>query len=127
MSGSDRILIEGLKVFGYHGVTEREAAEGQDFLIDVECRVDLSRAARSDDLADTVAYDSLAREVARIATSERFRLIETLAEHIAVAALARPSVSEVRVRVAKPRAPLDADVRSVAVEIVRRRGRIGDG
>ena len=117
----DRVVIEGLRAFGFHGVLPHEKERGQWFALDVEARLDLAGAGREDDLARTVDYGSLAREVRRIVESERYDLIEALAERVAGAVLERPAVESATVRVAKPCPPLDVDVRSVWVEIERSR------
>jgi len=57
---SDLICLKGIKGFGYHGVFEDEAKNGQDFFVDLEISVDLSRASSTDDLKDTIDYGSLA-------------------------------------------------------------------
>ena len=51
---NDSIRINGIKSFGYHGVFPEETKNGQDFLVDVELILDLEKASKSDDLADTV-------------------------------------------------------------------------
>lgn len=117
----DRILIESLKVFGYHGVTREEREQGQDFLIDMQIDADLTTAAKTDLLGDTLDYDPLLKEVRRIVSGERYTLLEALAQRIADAALENPLAYSVVVRVRKPNPPIDADVASVGVEV--RRGR----
>ena len=42
---NDLITITGIKAFGYHGVFEHEAVNGQDFFVDVELRVNLDKAS----------------------------------------------------------------------------------
>jgi dihydroneopterin aldolase len=117
----DRVTIEGLRAFGYHGVLPHEKERGQWFVLDVAARLDLSDAGRTDDLAATVDYGVLAREVRRIVESERYDLIEALAERVAAAVLERPAVQSATVRVAKPSPPMDVEVSSVSVEIERSR------
>ena len=53
---TDQISISGIEVFAYHGVLDHEKTEGQLFGIDVTLDVDLTSAAASDELADTVDY-----------------------------------------------------------------------
>ncbi|MGH2652506.1 MAG: dihydroneopterin aldolase [Actinomycetota bacterium] len=118
---TDRIGIEGLRVFAHHGVSRTEQERGQWFVVDVEAQVDLTEAGSSDALDATVDYGALAREVRHIVATERFALLEALAEHIAKAVLARPRVRLTRVRVAKPMPPMDVDLKSVWVEIERAR------
>ena len=118
----DRILLQGLRVRGRHGVLPHERELGQLFVVDLELRLDLSAAGRSDDLGDTVDYGELAGRVAELVGGRPRRLLEALAEDLAALALTDRRVETVRVRVAKPQAPLPADA-TVAVELVRGRER----
>jgi dihydroneopterin aldolase len=118
----DRILDQRIAVFAYHGLLEEEARIGQRFYISLDCRLDLTRAGRSDDVAHTVSYADLTEIVTRIATQQRFALIEALAEAIATEILARHDAVEVlSVRVDKPSAPVPAVIDGVAIEITRSR------
>lgn len=119
----DRIEIRGLRARGRHGVFEEERRHGQTFVVDVVLERDLSGAARSDELGDTVDYGTLAQQVSAAITNTRFDLIEALAGHIADLALTDPSVEAVEVRVAKPEAPLSLEFDEVAVVLRRERSR----
>jgi dihydroneopterin aldolase len=118
---SDRILVRGLRVFGHHGVLAHETDLGQVFVIDLELALDLGPAGRTDDLGETVDYGSLAGRVAERVGGRPRRLVEAVAEDVASLVLADERVHEVRVRVAKPHAPLPVDAAEVAVELVRSR------
>ena len=118
---SDRILVRGLRVFGHHGVLAHETDLGQVFVIDLELALDLGPAGRTDDLGETVDYGSLAGRVAELVGGRPRRLVEAVAEDVASLVLADERVHEVRVRVAKPHAPLPVDAAEVAVELVRSR------
>jgi 7,8-dihydroneopterin aldolase/epimerase/oxygenase len=63
---SDRIELRGLRVRGHHGVYEHERRDGQEFVVDITVWMDLTAAARSDDLADTLDYGALAQRAAAI-------------------------------------------------------------
>ena len=52
----DRILLNGMTFYGYHGVRPEEKELGQRFVVDVEMELDLRAAGTSDDLTDTVDY-----------------------------------------------------------------------
>lgn len=117
----DRIEIRGLRVFGRHGVLEREQREGQPFVVDVALELDLSRAAMSDALVDTVDYSALSQRLAEAIGRTRFDLIEALAGHLADLALSEGKVRAVEVRVAKPQAPLPVQVDEIAVLLRRAR------
>jgi 7,8-dihydroneopterin aldolase/epimerase/oxygenase len=117
----DRIEIRELRVFGHHGVLPAEQRDGQTFVIDATLWVDLAAAARSDALADTVHYGVLAERIAEAVTQTRFDLLEALAGHLTDLCLADAAVREVEIRVAKPAAPIDLDLREVAVVLRRSR------
>lgn len=124
---SDRIEIRGLRVVGHHGVLAHERADGQLFVVDADLDVDLSAAAASDDLADTVDYGKLAERLAAEVRGTRFDLIEALAGHLADIAIEDARVAAAQVRVAKPQAPVAADLDEVAVVVRRTAAGTGAG
>jgi dihydroneopterin aldolase len=119
---TDRIIVDRIGVFAYHGVADEEQRIGQRFHISLEARVDCRRAGASDDVADTVSYADLADIAVRVAEGRRFRLIEALAEKIAADILtAHAAVQSILVRVDKPSAPVPHLIDGVAVVIERSR------
>ena len=120
-SVSDRISLRGMQFMGRHGVPDEERAAAQPFEVDLVLRLDLSKPARTDELADTIDYATvfdLAREVVE---GQSFHLLEGLAGAIADAVLAAHPVDDVEVRVRKPQAPLPGPFEEVEVRIRRRR------
>jgi 7,8-dihydroneopterin aldolase/epimerase/oxygenase len=118
----DRIILTRLAVFARHGVMPEEERLGQRFFISLVLNVDLGKAGRSDDVADTVNYGEVADVVMKIATERRCYLIEALAETIATEVLAAyPPVQSLVVKVEKPEAPITHIFDNVAVEIERAR------
>ena len=85
---SDRIFIKGLTLHAYHGVMPHEAKVGQSFSIDMLLDIDLSTAARSDKVTDTVSYDKVVDCAKSAFSAQRFRLIEAAAGSVADAVLA---------------------------------------
>lgn len=118
---TDRIGITGVTARGFHGVFEHEKRDGQDFVVDVALEVDLRRAGRSDDLADTVSYADVAAAVVARIQGEPRDLIERLAADIADDALADARVESVEVTVHKPQAPVGVAFGDVSVTVRRRR------
>jgi dihydroneopterin aldolase len=100
MSG-DRLLLEGMEFYGYHGDIEAERALGGRIEVDVEVLADLSAAGRSDALADTLDYVRCFQLVRDIVENRQFHLLEALAEAIAGVLLEQRHARGVRVRVAK--------------------------
>jgi dihydroneopterin aldolase len=117
----DRVLINDIKVFAYHGLLPEEIERGQDFFIDLELRLDFSEVSDSDDISGTVDYAAVSESVAALASTERYNLIETLAEKIAERVLSFEPVQSVTVTVRKPRAPIKVSVGWVGVSITRAR------
>lgn len=118
---ADKILLNGAHFFARHGVSDEEQRLGGRYVVDVELERDFSRAATSDDLADTVSYSDVYRTVREIVEGKSFRLVETLAETIAQQLLARYSAQAVMVRVKKQPPPTNGIIDYAGVEITRRR------
>ena len=93
------VEVQALEVFGRHGVTDEERARGQNFLYDL--RLEVSDAALSDRLEDTVDYVAVAEVVKEISDARQFHLLEALAAAVADAIAKRFAVERVRVRVRK--------------------------
>ena len=116
----DTILIEGITFHAYHGASDEEQAIGHRYSVDVVIEFDIRAAARSDDLSQTVNYSTVAKRVLAVGTENRFRLIETLAEHIAADILQNfPASAEVTVRKLLP--PMKVPAQAVGVKIRRAR------
>jgi dihydroneopterin aldolase len=118
---TDRIELIGLRARGRHGVFAAERRDGQEFVVDVALEVDVSVAAASDELADTVDYGVLAQGLAAVIEGEPVNLLETLAERLAAVCLADERVAAATLTVHKPHAPIPLDFADVGVTI--RRGR----
>src|ERR1700674_1304128 len=119
---SDRIFIEGLSLHAYHGVMPHEAKVGQSFSIDLDLEIDLSAAARSDKVADTVSYDKVVECVSKAFGAQRFRLIEAAAGRVADAVRAAfPTGRQIKGTIHKPHAPIAATFSDVGVTLVRAR------
>lgn len=116
---SDRVALRGVAGFGHHGVFPEERRDGQRFVVDVTCTLDLSEAAATDDLARTVDYGLLAQAIVADIEGEPLDLIESLAGRIAATCLAAGPVTEVEVTVHKPEAPMPVEVADVAVTLTR--------
>jgi dihydroneopterin aldolase len=119
---SDRIFISGLSLHAYHGVVPYEGKVGQTFTIDLVLDIDLSVAAKSDKVADTVSYDQVVAVAAATFTAQKFKLIEAAAGKVADAILARfARVGAVEVTIHKPHAPIAATFSDVGVTLRRSR------
>lgn len=115
----DKIIVEGMEFYGYHGTLPEEQSLGQRFMIDVELALDLRPAGESDDPGHTVNYARVFEITQSIVCGRPHRLIESVAEAIAASLLERYPVTGVTVRVKKPQAPVKGQFAWMAVEISR--------
>ena len=120
-AGRDRVRLTGIAAFGHHGVFNSERQQGQRFVVDVTCILDLSLAASSDDLGQTIDYGALAQAVVADIERDPLNLIEALADRIALTCLRYDAIQCVEVTVHKPQAPMPVDVADVAVTLTRSR------
>ena len=79
----DRITLCDLEVHYRVGVPAAERAQPQRLLISVVMERDLSTAASTDDLANTIDYHAVAQEILRFGDEGHWELIETVAGDIA--------------------------------------------
>lgn len=118
----DRMIMQGMRFYGYHGVFPEENKLGQQFIVDLIMELDLSAAGKNDDYAQAVNYAEVYERVKAIVQGKPLNLIEALAEHIAQSVLDNyTKVSETVVRVTKPNPPFDVQFDGVTVEIRRKR------
>lgn len=115
----DCITVEDLEVLARVGVPEAERARPQRLLLTLLLGLDVSAAARTEDLARTVDYAAVAKEVREWLAAREWKLIETIAVQVAerlLAAHARRGVVRVVVEVKKFILP---GTRHVAVRVER--------
>lgn len=116
----DQIRISNLEAFGYHGVFEEEALLGQKFLISAELFLDARRAGKTDDLQESLDYGEVCQMIKKMVETERYRLIERLAEQLAEKLLLNyDCLRSVEITVKKPWAPVLISMEAVSVTIRR--------
>ncbi|MFP5116260.1 dihydroneopterin aldolase [Bacillaceae bacterium C204] len=118
----DKIHVNRMEFYGYHGVFSEETRLGQRFAVDLSVSIDLKKAGETDQLEYSVNYADLYQVCKDIVEGQPYKLVEAVAERIAANILTGfPLISEVTVTVIKPDPPIPGHYRSVAVEITRRR------
>lgn len=121
MVAQDKIILQGMKFYGYHGVLPEEKNLGQWFEVDVEMVGPFTTAAVLDQVEDTLDYSKIYQDIRELMEGRSCNLLETLASQVAELVLKYPLVEEVKVRVKKPQAPLGGPIGYAAVETVRSR------
>ncbi|GAE37298.1 dihydroneopterin aldolase [Halalkalibacter akibai] len=118
----DKIFLNELAFYGYHGVYGEEQKLGQRFIVDLVLFVDLTQAGKTDDLNQTINYGEVYQQVKQIVEGPPFKLVEAVAEKIADELLKTfPLLESCTVKVIKPDPPIVGHYKSVAVEITRAR------
>jgi 7,8-dihydroneopterin aldolase/epimerase/oxygenase len=98
----DRIVLHDIIVHGRHGVNPSEREFVQPFRIDLVLQLDLSKAAASDDLRDTVNYAAVHRRIIEIVETRSYALLERLAAAILDEVASDARVQSADISIAKP-------------------------
>jgi len=117
MKQLDTLYINDLKVPCIIGVFAQERKKKQPIIINLALSVDTRKAAKTDDLKDTVDYHHLYNEIANTVSQSTYQLLETLAQTIADICLKNKKVKQVTVRLEKPHAVKIG--KSSGIEIIR--------
>ncbi|UII56037.1 dihydroneopterin aldolase [Cytobacillus spongiae] len=118
----DKIYVNDMEFFGYHGVFPEETRLGQRFRVNLVVETDLRKAGESDDLNDSINYGELYNMTREIVEGKPYKLVETVAEKVAGEILQHySSIHQLTVKVIKPDPPIPGHYKSVAVEITRGR------
>jgi dihydroneopterin aldolase len=120
------IFIEGLEVYGHHGVPVEERVLGQRLLYDVRLTMDRCAGAETDEVEDTVDYTEVIDVIVEVATVNSYSLLERLAQATAEGILRRFPVDEVWVQVTKPYPPVAVALASVAAAVELQRSDVED-
>jgi dihydroneopterin aldolase len=107
MENIGTIELEGMEFKAYHGCLEQEKVRGNTFIVDFRGDLDLSAAAESDNLNDTLNYGEIYEIVAE-EMSIPSELLENVAGRIVKEIERRfPQLVGFSVRVSKKRPPVD--------------------
>ena len=118
----DKIKVQSLRLYAYHGVTLEQKVVGQDFILEIKAYLPLDLPCVSDNVDDTVSYAKIIKTARRVFLAEKYDLLEKAAQTVADAILSEfPKIEKVKVEVKKPFAPIKADFDYVSVEITRSR------
>ncbi|KGX85502.1 dihydroneopterin aldolase [Pontibacillus litoralis] len=118
----DKIMMNQMQFYGYHGLYPEENKLGQRFIVDLQLELDLQQAGTSDDMKESVNYGHVYEVAKRVVEGEAKNLVEAVAEQLAATLLQTfTKIQAVTVKVVKPDPPIPGHYHSVAVEICRER------
>ncbi|WP_310994272.1 dihydroneopterin aldolase [Aequorivita marina] len=109
------IRLKNIKIYAFHGCLREEGQIGSDYLVNLKVKANLSKASKTDELADTVDY-VLLQKIVRQEMAVRAKLLEHVAKRIIDSVLEQAEmVAEIQVSVAKKNPPIGGDVAEVSV------------
>jgi dihydroneopterin aldolase len=113
------IRIEDMEFYAFHGHYREEQIVGSHFMVNVEIETDTNRAGKSDELADTLNYQTAYTIVRR-----EMELTSNLLEHIATRILNAlyeelNGIRKATVRVSKMNPVMGGRIGRVSVEITK--------
>lgn len=114
------IEINNLTVYAYHGVFPEENKKGQNFGISAKLYLDMTQAARTDDLSHSADYGSICQYINKLMNKKTFKLIEAAADYVArEVLLAFPDIERIELKLSKPEAPVDFAFDDISVNITK--------
>ncbi len=111
-----KIFVKNLVLYGYHGVNPEEKKEGQDFLFNVQVKIEKNSFKGEDSIENTVNYSQIIKAIKNVNKNNKFDLLETFAEKISedifkISFL----IKEVKVKIEKIKPPINENLESVGV------------
>ena len=98
-------------------MTKKQKIFADEYLIDLKLKVDISKAARTDEVTDTVNY----AEVHQVIKNE-MAVPSKLLEHVSGRIIQKlfdqfPCIEEIELRLSKRNPPMGADIESAGIEL----------
>jgi len=115
-----KIELLGLEFFAYHGVYSSERKEGNKFIVNLTVIGDFHKAVESDDIVDTINYESLYEVV-----NKEMSIASNLLEHVAGRILdsvahEHENIKEITVSVEKLTPPINGNCKATKVSLTRK-------
>lgn len=112
----DRVFLRGLTTECIIGFIDWERRVKQTVVVDLEIPVDCRHAAVTDEVADTVDYKKVAKRILAFIETSEFKLVETLAQRLALTILEEFGLEWIRLQINKPGAIRNSRDVGVAIE-----------
>jgi dihydroneopterin aldolase len=112
----DIVFIEDLRIQTVIGVFDWEREITQTISLDLQMAFDISRAAASDDIVDTLDYKAVSKRLIQFVEGSEFQLVEALAEHCANIVLNEFPVTWLHLKLSKPGAVRGSSAVGVIIE-----------
>jgi len=118
----ERIEIEGMKFYAFHGHYPVEKEVGNEFLIDLSIEIDGKKAGITDNLIDALNYQT-AYEIVKAEMEKKSDLLENVAMRILDQLFLQfPEIRNTQIKVSKLNPPMGGEIKKVSV-VFRRESR----
>lgn len=115
------IRLKNIKIYAFHGCMIEEGQIGSDYLVNISVKADLKKAAKSDDLHDTVDYVHI-QKIVKDEMAIRSKLLEHVGQRIIDTVFQQiKMVDDVKVTVSKVNPPIGGDVAEVSITMNAKR------
>ena len=112
------ITLNNLHYYAYHGVAAQENRIGNEYTVNLRLKVDIRRAAETDEVEHTVNYAEV-YEVVKSEMAVPSRLLEHVCARISKALLQHfPMIEEIEISLSKRNPPMGADIETAGVTMV---------
>jgi len=112
----DIVFLRDLRIDTTIGIYDWERLTRQTIVLDIEMGADISRAAKTDQIEDTLNYKAVAKRLIDFVGASEFQLVETLAEECCQLIIQEFAVPWVRLRLNKKGAVRGADAVGIIIE-----------
>jgi len=113
----DKVIIKDLEIDCIVGIRKRERKEKQKIYVTLEIYTNTKKAAKTGNIKDAVNYSSIIKNIKNLAISQKYLLLETMAEDMAKLILKNKKVNKVDILIKKPKAVVKG--KYAAVDICR--------
>ncbi len=114
------VHIHRLKLWCIIGIHPHERVQEQLLIVDVRMETDFSRAAASENIEDALNYSTAAKTIRQFAQNGRFKLLETLAQHLAAHLMENFAAKTLFLAIQKPQALAASDGSGVSLCVRRK-------
>ena len=112
----DKIFLNDLQIDTIIGIYDWERETLQTLSFDLEMDWDIAKAAKSDDITDTLDYGAVATTIVSFVEASRYQLIETLAEDLATLLLQTYPIPKLKLILSKPVALHGQNIARIVIE-----------
>lgn len=111
------IFLKDIHCYAYHGVAPQENLIGNEYIINLKLKVDISKAAQTDEVEDTVSYADV-HDVIKNEMAIPSKLLEHVGRRIIEKLfMTFPTIEEVELQLSKRNPPMGADIDVASIEV----------